>query len=94
MTVQAQAMGLGCRQFRAFELAAVARTFDVADEWEVRTMTAVGIPATAPLATWSRAEPRRRRDGRDRGGRLTAFAGSGRSGQGPEGDDCVVPVGG
>jgi nitroreductase len=45
MTLQAQAMGLFVRQFRAFDRAAIARAFDVPPHWEVTTMSAVGAPA-------------------------------------------------
>jgi nitroreductase len=52
MTVQAQAMGMFVRQFRAFDRAALAREFDVPPHWEVTTMSAVGRPSR------SRAEAR------------------------------------
>ena len=42
MTIQAQSMGLACRQFRAFDHERVTRVFSVPDEWELRTMTALG----------------------------------------------------
>ena len=45
MTVQAQAMGLSSRQFRAFDRAGLAREFAVGPDWEVTTMTAFGAPA-------------------------------------------------
>lgn len=49
MTVQAQSMGLSCRQFRAFDHAQVTREFDVPADWDLRTMTAVGRTAdTSP----------------------------------------------
>ena len=47
MTLQAQALGLSARQFRAFDRAAVAAAFDVPPHWEVTTMAAFGRPASA-----------------------------------------------
>lgn len=46
MTVQAQALGLSARQFRAFDREALAVEFDVPSHWEVATLTAYGRPAT------------------------------------------------
>jgi hypothetical protein len=42
LTLQAQAMGLACRQFRAFDLDGVATEIGLADGWDVVSMTAVG----------------------------------------------------
>jgi hypothetical protein len=42
MTVQAQALGLSARQFRAFDRAGLAAEFGVPGHWEVTTMTAFG----------------------------------------------------
>ena len=42
MTVQAQALGLAARQFRAFDRAGLAAEFGVPAHWEVTTMTAFG----------------------------------------------------
>jgi nitroreductase len=42
MTVQAQAVGLSARQFRAFDRDGVAAEFGVPAHWEVTTMTAFG----------------------------------------------------
>ncbi len=48
MTVQAQALGLFARQFRAFDQAGLAAEFDVPAHWQVTSMTAFGrIPAAA-----------------------------------------------
>jgi hypothetical protein len=44
MTVQAQSMGLACRQFRAFDHARVTRGLCIPHEWDLRTMTAIGRP--------------------------------------------------
>lgn len=56
MTFQAQAMGLACRQFRAFDLAALSAELGLAAGWEVMSMTAIGLASSAePL-------PRVRRD--------------------------------
>ena len=42
MTVQARALGLHVRQFRAFDRAALAAEFGVPGHWEVTTLSAVG----------------------------------------------------
>lgn len=47
MTIQAAAMGLSCRQFRAFDLDGLTAALDVPGGWEVLTMTAVGRAAGA-----------------------------------------------
>ena len=48
MTIQAQALGLAARQFRAFDQDALAAEFDVPPHWEVTTMSAFGrVPAGA-----------------------------------------------
>lgn len=44
LTLQAQAMGLACRQFRAFDLEGVAAAIGLAEGWDVVSMTAVGRP--------------------------------------------------
>ena len=62
MTVQAQALGLHVRQFRAFDRAGLAAEFAVPDHWEVTTMAAVGRAAAAraaPSARQPRPAPRR-----------------------------------
>jgi nitroreductase len=56
MTVQAQALGLHVRQFRAFDRAGLAAEFAVPDHWEVTTMAAVGRPGQAN-ASRSAPEP-------------------------------------
>lgn len=43
MTVQAAALGLSTRQFRAFDREAVAAEFVIPPHWQVTTMTAIGI---------------------------------------------------
>jgi nitroreductase len=46
MTVQAQALGLHARQFRAFDRAGVAAEFGVPGHWQVTSMAAFGsLPA-------------------------------------------------
>jgi nitroreductase len=48
MTVQASALGLSVRQFRAFDQAGIAADFQVPDHWQVTSMAAFGrLPATA-----------------------------------------------
>lgn len=44
MSVQAQAMGLFVRQFRAFNRARLTEEFAVPPHWEVTTMSAIGRP--------------------------------------------------
>ena len=50
MTVQAQAVGLSARQFRAFDRAGLAAEFGVPAHWEVTTMTAFGRAPREPGA--------------------------------------------
>jgi nitroreductase len=65
MTLQAQALGLSARQFRAFNRDALTAEFVVPAHWEVTTMMAVGraAPTTAPSPTppLASAPPRWRR---------------------------------
>jgi nitroreductase len=42
MTVQAGAMGLSCRQFRAFDLSGLTKDLSAPDGWAVVCMTAIG----------------------------------------------------
>jgi len=44
-TLQAAALGLACRQFRAFDAEGLSASLGLAPGWEVVTMTAVGRPA-------------------------------------------------
>ena len=64
MTLQAQALGLAARQFRAFSRAGVAAEFAVPEHWEVTTMTAFGRPAGALAPAPDLADPpgRQRKD--------------------------------
>jgi nitroreductase len=48
MTLQAQALGMSVRQFRAFDREAIAREFAVPRHWEVTTMTAYGWSTDGP----------------------------------------------
>ena len=61
MTVQAQALGLFARQFRAFDRNGIAVEFAVPPHWEVTTMTALGrVPGDAHRPTANDlARPRR-----------------------------------
>lgn len=66
MTLQAQAMGLASRQFRAFDRDGIANEFNVPEHWEVTTMTAIGrtpsgITPHAPVLPDGRGGPRTRR---------------------------------
>ena len=47
MTIQAQALGLFARQFRAFDRDALHADFAVPEHWEISTMIAIGRPAGA-----------------------------------------------
>ncbi|GAA0554561.1 nitroreductase family protein [Paractinoplanes ferrugineus] len=52
MTIQAQALGLFARQFRAFDRSALAHEFGVPPHWEVTTMSAFGrVPSSPDSAT-------------------------------------------
>src|ERR1700722_6465997 len=67
MTVQAQALGLRTRQFRAFDRSGVAAEFAVPPHWEVTTMMAVGraTPSIAAgAAVTDRFPPQRHRKAR------------------------------
>lgn len=66
MTIQAHAMGLACRQFRAFDKERLTVLLDLPQHWEVLTMTAIGRAAAdaqrgprastrEPAITWPRA---------------------------------------
>jgi nitroreductase len=48
MSIQAQALGLHVRQFRAFDRDGLAAEFAIPDHWEVTTLAAIGraVPAT------------------------------------------------
>jgi nitroreductase len=64
MTIQAQALGLLTRQFRAFNREALHAEFAVPEHWEIATMTAIGRPAgtaSSELASGTAASPGRQR---------------------------------
>jgi len=70
MTLQAQALGLHARQFRAFNRTALAAEFAVPQHWEITTMSAFGRLPPGPPAIPERAAteprpPRHRRSPRD-----------------------------
>jgi nitroreductase len=48
MSLQAEALGLSARQFRAFNRDGIAAEFAVPPHWEVTTMTAIGRAARKP----------------------------------------------
>jgi nitroreductase len=50
MTIQAQALGLAARQFRAFDQAGLHAEFAVPAHWQLCTITAFGVPAEPVLA--------------------------------------------
>lgn len=61
MTLQAQALGLAARQFRAFDRDALTHEFAVPDHWEIATMTVIGraasefpVPTHRPQSSASR----------------------------------------
>lgn len=65
MSIQAQAMGLHMRQFRAFDREGLAAEFAVPPHWEVTTLAAVGrvAPSREPdLGSSGRRPARRRRE--------------------------------
>jgi nitroreductase len=47
MTIQAQALGLAARQFRAFDQLALHAEFAIPEHWQLATITAFGLPAQA-----------------------------------------------
>jgi nitroreductase len=51
MSVQAQALGLHVRQFRAFDRDGIAKEFAVPEHWEVTTLAAIGRAAAGAGAT-------------------------------------------
>jgi nitroreductase len=57
MTLQAQALGLFARQFRAFDREGLAAEFGVPPHWEVTTIAAFGRPSRGP-AVERRRRPR------------------------------------
>jgi nitroreductase len=59
MTIQAQALGLSARQFRAFNRDALHADFAVPEHWEIATMTAMGRPAgtTTPISAGDGERP-------------------------------------
>jgi hypothetical protein len=59
MTLQAQAIGLSVRQFRAFDRDGIASEFGVEPHWEVTTLSAFGVPCAQPEV--NRGRPRRER---------------------------------
>jgi nitroreductase len=64
MTVQARALGLHVRQFRAFDRAGVAAEFAVPAHWEVTTMSAIGRvtqPTDVEACAGSHEDARRQR---------------------------------
>jgi nitroreductase len=49
LTLQARALGLFVRQFRAFDREGLAAEFEIPEHWEITTMAAIGaVPADAP----------------------------------------------
>lgn len=60
MTIQAVALGLSTRQFRAFDKESLTSTLEIPAEWEVLTMLAVGTPLT-PDPSGDPATPSRER---------------------------------
>ena len=49
MTLEAQALGYACRQFRAFDLDGLTGDLALQPGWQIRSMTAIGrASGTAP----------------------------------------------
>lgn len=44
LSVQAQSLGLSVRQFRAFDRDGLEAEFSIAREWQITTMSAIGVP--------------------------------------------------
>lgn len=61
LTLQAQAMGLGVRQFRAFDRDGLAADFGVPAHWEVTSMAAIGRPDADVGQPSAEESPSRRR---------------------------------
>lgn len=61
LTLQAQALGLGVRQFRAFDREGLAADFDVPEHWEVTSMAAIGSPTVESGPPTPGDSPSRRR---------------------------------
>lgn len=57
LTLQAHAMELACRQFRAFDLPALTVHLDLAPGWDVMSMTAIGRAVTAQPRERERRHP-------------------------------------
>lgn len=66
MTVQARALGLQTRQFRAFDRDALAHEFNVPAHWEITTMTAMGRAQSTSPPDPSTSEPSSLRARRER----------------------------
>ncbi|MDE9364775.1 nitroreductase family protein [Luteipulveratus sp. YIM 133132] len=66
MTIQATAMGLSCRQFRAFDLAGLSGDLHVPDGWVVVSMTAIGRSLEEDASRQRRTPAELRLDGSDR----------------------------
>jgi nitroreductase len=61
LTLQAEALGLGVRQFRAFDREGLASDFDVPEHWEITSMAAIGrtqLDASPPSADESPSRQR------------------------------------
>jgi nitroreductase len=61
LTLQAQAVGLGVRQFRAFDREGLAADFEVPAHWEITSMAAIGRADPAALPPSPEESPSRQR---------------------------------
>jgi nitroreductase len=61
LTLQAQALGLGVRQFRAFDRDGLAADFEVPEHWEVTSMAAIGRSPLEGESPTTADSPSRRR---------------------------------
>ena len=66
MTIQAQALGLASRQFRAFDLRGLTADLDLTPGWQVRSMTAIGRAVGAAPARERRSLADLRHEQRER----------------------------
>jgi nitroreductase len=65
MTIEAQALGISARQFRAFDEPALQTEFAIPDHWQLSTVTAFGLAASTQADSaptpYTAATPRARR---------------------------------
>lgn len=62
MTIQAQAMGLSARQFRAFDLDSLTQELEIPMHWKILTITAFGVAQSPESDRWDPHDRTRRDD--------------------------------